>query len=113
MRFTRLAERVTLPALALSVLTAAHAWAEVPAKKAQQLVEQCREKTVQQPEGKALTGYPLEEETNAGSYRPGQPFELHINIRGHGNAVHNVTCHVDAQGRVSFEGIKERGSAIK
>ncbi|WP_190294838.1 hypothetical protein [Marinobacter sp. R17] len=44
MRFTRLAERVTLPALALSVLTAAHAWAEVPAKKAQHLVEQCREK---------------------------------------------------------------------
>lgn len=113
MRSSKLAIGISLPSLVLSALMSSHAWAEISAEKAQQLVEQCRDKTVQHRDGKELTGNPLKEGNNAKSYEPGEPFELHINFTGHGNAVYNVTCQIDAQGKVSFKEVDQSGSSRK
>ncbi|MDW5376596.1 hypothetical protein R6258_06655 [Halomonas sp. HP20-15] len=113
MRSPKLAIGVSLLTLALSALTTINAWAEVSTEKAQQLMEQCQKKTVQHRDGKKLTGNPVKSESNAKSYKPGEPFELHINFTGHGNTVHNVTCQIDGQGKVSFKEVDQSGSAKK
>lgn len=113
MRARKLTMSVGLMTLTLPALTTIDAWAEVSTEKAQKLVEQCQEKTLQHRDGKKLTGNPVKGESNAKDYKPGEPFELHINFTGHGNTVHNVTCEVDGQGQVSFKEIDQSGSAHK
>lgn len=75
------------------------------------LVAQCHEQALKGPAGDRLQGKPLEEKTNAPGYEPGKPYELHINLHGHGNVYYNVICRVDAQGNVSFESVDESGQA--
>ncbi len=113
MRSPKLAIGVSLLGLVLPALTISNAWAEVSTEKAQQLVEQCRDKTLQSNEGQMLAGNPTKGESDAQSYTPGEPYELHINFTGHGNTVYNVTCQVDAQGKISFKEVDESGSAEK
>ncbi|WP_136064333.1 hypothetical protein [Modicisalibacter radicis] len=113
MRFPKRAIGASLLSMMLPALMTTLAWGEVPTEKAQQLVEQCRDKTLQSREGKELAGNPTKGENNARSYTPGEPFELHINFTGHGNTVHNVTCQIDEQGRISFKEVDESGSAKK
>lgn len=98
--------------IALLVLSATTASAQESKEKANKeghaLVEQCQQQALQGPEGQELAGKPLEE-TNAADYEPGKAFELKINFLGHGNTFHNVTCQVDEQGNVTYEGVEESG----
>ena len=51
-------------------------------------------------------------ETNAKNYKQGEEFELLVDLLGEGNAKYNLTCKIDADGNMSYEGM-EKTSTVK
>lgn len=77
---------------------------------------ECQKLAVAQSDGEDLEGYNLYE-TNAKDYdaselEDGDTFELKIDLLAGGNAMYNVVCQVDAEGKVSYESV-EKTSTVK
>ncbi|MGQ7243213.1 hypothetical protein ACUN9V_07075 [Salinicola sp. V024] len=90
---------------------------DVQSKGAPKLARECRDLAVQKDDdGKEFDGNSIYD-SNAKDYKAselekGDTFELLVDLLGEGNAKYNLTCHVDAQGNLSYESM-EKTSKVK
>ena len=76
------------------------------------LAQECRDLAVQKDEqSEEIDGKSIYE-TNAKNYKQGEEFELLVDLLGAGNAKYNLTCKIDADGNMSYEGM-EKSSTVK
>ena len=84
----------------------------VQQKGAPKLAQECRDLAVQKDEqSEEIDGKSIYE-TNAKNYKQGEEFELLVDLLGEGNAKYNLTCKIDADGNMSYEGM-EKTSTVK
>ncbi|MEG3114465.1 hypothetical protein R3F72_04885 [Salinicola sp. 4072] len=84
----------------------------VQQKGAPKLAQECRDLAVQKDEqSEEIDGKSIYE-TNAKNYKQGEEFELLVDLLGEGNAKYNLTCKIDADGNMSYEGM-EKSSTVK
>ena len=76
------------------------------------LAQECRDLAVQKDEqSEEIDGKSIYE-TNAKNYKQGEEFELLVDLLGAGNAKYNLTCKIDADGNMSYEGM-EKTATVK
>lgn len=73
------------------------------------LTRECRQLAMQSADADKLEDKPLYE-SNASDYEKGESYELKMNLLGKGNVMYNVTCPIDAEGNMSYEGVGESSS---
>lgn len=84
----------------------------VQQKGVPKLAQECRDLAVQKDEqSEEIDGKSIYE-TNAKDYKQGEEFELLVDLLGEGNAKYNLTCKIDAEGNMSYEGM-EKSSKVK
>lgn len=84
----------------------------VQQKGVPKLAQECRDLAVQKDEqSEEIDGKSIYE-TNAKDYKQGEEFELFVDLLGEGNAKYNLTCKIDADGNMSYEGM-EKSSKVK
>ncbi|GAB2779669.1 hypothetical protein GCM10027040_02100 [Halomonas shantousis] len=77
-------------------------------KEEQPLVRECHQQAMQSPAKEELAHKELKD-SNFPDYVPGEEYELRLSFLGHGNTFHNVTCHVDEQGNVTYQEVEQNG----
>jgi len=79
---------------------------------APKLAKECRdlalkkEDNAEEMEGLSIYG------TNAKDYQKGEKYELLVDLLGEGNAKYNLTCQIDAEGNLSYDGM-DKSSTVK
>ncbi len=84
---------------------------DVQAQGAPRLAKACRDLAVQKEDhSEEIDGKSIYE-TNAKDYEQGEEFELLVDLLGRGNAMYNLTCQIDADGNMTYDGMKKTSTA--
>lgn len=78
---------------------------ETQSEGAPALAKQCQDLALQEDDAaEKMEGLSIYE-TNASDYQEGETYELTVDLLGEGNAKYNLTCQVDADGNMTYEGM--------